>query len=72
MIGCIGFLGLIHHEIKRGSFNKESAKAWIEVCLRKANEIYGTQVLLVIDNAPYHSTVEDVLLNHEFIVHEIL
>ena len=38
MIDCIGFLGLIHHEIKRGSFCREDAMQWIHICSEKRTQ----------------------------------
>ena len=72
VIGCIGSLGLIHHEIRTGSFNKESAREWLRVCFRKANTVYGRNVVIVIDNAPCHSQIEVVLDEPEFLGNKIL
>lgn len=60
LIGCIGTQGLIHYEIRRGSFKKESLKEWFISCLNKCHEVYGSAVCIVCDNAPCHSTVEDI------------
>jgi len=73
MIGCISSMGLIYHEIQRGSLRKDSASEWVKRCLRRANnEIYGGVVVLVLDNAPCHSGIEDVLKEEEFKMHFVL
>lgn len=72
MIGCIGSLGLIHFEMRRGAFHKEDACDWLRMCFRKAYSLYRKPVVLVLDNAPCHSRVEDVLLEEEFRNHFIL
>lgn len=71
VIGCISNNGLIHHKIKRGSFKKEDVKEWTRECLRKANEIYERGVVLVIDNAPCHTSIEEVVEEDEFRQHQI-
>ena len=72
LIGCISNYGLIHHEIRRGSFKKDDALAWVRQCLRRANEIYQSIVVLVLDNAPCHVSVEEILKEEEFRMHFIL
>ena len=62
VIGAIASLGLIHLEVKRGSFKKEDAKLWMKTCLEQAMQKYGQPVVLVMDNAPCHSKVEDDIL----------
>lgn len=66
LIGCIGFRGLIHYEIKRNSHTKETAVAWVKECLRKAHSIYNSSVVLVLDNAPCHNGIEIVTQDPEF------
>lgn len=66
VIGCIGVIGLVHHSVKRGSFKKEDAQIWVKECLRRGMMAYGQKVVLVLDNAPCHSGVEDVLMSPEF------
>ena len=72
MIGCIGSLGLIHHGIRRGSFTKNLAKAWMRTSLRLAKEKYAAPVVMVIDNAGCHGGIESILLEDEFQVHIFL
>ena len=72
VVGCIGSLGLIHYEVRRGSFKKDSAQEWVKSCLRIAREKYGRPVVLVLDNAPCHSQIEDILDEEEFKDHRIL
>lgn len=40
VIGCIGNLGLVHHEIRRGAFKKPDANAFIRRCLQNARNLY--------------------------------
>ena len=63
---------MIYHEIRRGSFRKDSAREWVKRCLRRGNEIYGGVKTLVLDNAPCHSTIEEVLQEDDFNMHFIL
>ena len=65
-IGAISSLGLIHYELRRGSFKKENAAEWVKTCLRVAISKHGGPVVLVVDNAPCHSQVEEVLQEREF------
>ena len=66
VIGAISNLGIVHYELKRGSFKKENAQEWIKTCLRKAVKVHGGPVVLIVDNAPCHSGVEEVLQIEEF------
>jgi len=72
VIGCIGSKGLIHCEVRRGSFTKLTAIEWFKTCLRKANEIYKSEVVIVIDNAPCHSKIEEILDEEEFKLNKML
>ena len=49
IIGCIGSLGLINHEIKKDSFCREDAMQWMSVCLRNAYSLYRRPVVVVLD-----------------------
>lgn len=72
IIGCIGNVGLIHHEVKRGSFKTPDAQEFIRNCLRKALAKYQSPVVMVIDNAPCHTSIEHVFLETEFLNHRLL
>lgn len=72
VIGCISSLGFLYHEIRRGSFKKEQAQTFVRQCLRVAFEKYHTPVVLVADNAPCHSGIEQVFLEPEFAHHFFL
>lgn len=72
MIGCIGNVGLIHHEVRRGAFKTPQANEFIRNCLRNALTKYQSPVVMVIDNAPCHTSIEDVFLETEFINHRLL
>lgn len=72
LIGCIGNMGLIHSELRRGSFKKPEANEFVRQCLRRAQGLYQTGVALVIDNAPCHSTIEEVFAENEFEHHTLL
>ena len=72
VIGCISTLGLIHHEVRRGSFHREDACEWLRACFRKAFKVYRRPVVIVIDNAPCHSRVEEILTDEEFSRNKIL
>ena len=67
LIGCISSLGLIHSELRRGSFTKELAQEWMRQCLRNAINMHGgMSICMVIDNAPCHSKMEEVFEEEEF------
>ena len=66
LIGCISTLGLLHHEIRRGSFCLDNAQIFLRACLRLAMQRFGVPVVLVTDNAPCHSQLENVFLEPEF------
>ena len=72
LIGCIRLRGLIYHQLRRGSFKKDDAKEWVKECLRKAKQIYGGPVALVIDNVPCHASIEEIFTLEEFSGHNIL
>lgn len=63
VIGGISSLGFIHYEVKRGSFKKENAAQWASTCLRLGMAKHGGNVCLVIDNAPCHTGLEDILVD---------
>ena len=63
---------MILDDIKRGSFKHQEANEWIKECLRRGNEKHRIPVVLVIDNAPCHSRVEEILLEDEFSRNRIL
>ncbi|GLV32871.1 hypothetical protein CBL_01764 [Carabus blaptoides fortunei] len=71
-IGCIGNMGLIHHEIRRGSFKKPELKEFIRQCLQNAQNLYESAVVMIMDNAPCHSTIEEVFLEADFVHHYLL
>ncbi|OAF69664.1 hypothetical protein A3Q56_02603 [Intoshia linei] len=71
-IHCIGNVELVHDEIKRGSFRKESAQEWMKNCLRKEKQKYNRPVVVVIDNALVHSDIKSILLIPEFSEHSFL
>jgi len=66
VIGCISNMGLIHYEVKRGSFKKPDAKEFVRNCLTNASNVYQTPVVLIIDNAPCHAGVEEVFQEENF------
>ncbi len=72
LIGVISPLGMIHHEIKRGRFKKEDAKNFTRHALRKAVQMRQCPVVLVIDNAPCHNSIDEVTGEEEFKTHTIL
>ena len=72
LIGCISSIGLIHHEVRRGSLKKEDATECFRECLRRVNEIYNSIVVLVLDNAPCHAGIDEVIQEEEFRMHFIL
>lgn len=72
VIGAISSNGLIYHEIRRGSFDAEAAKQFTRVLMRRAYERYQSGVVIVIDNAPCHSRLEQILEEAEFAHHTIL
>lgn len=65
LIGGISNLGWMAHTIKRGSFRKPDAVEWIKVCLRAAMSKHGGPVVMVMDNAPCHSNVEELLVEDD-------
>lgn len=71
-IGCIGNMGLIHHEIRRGSFKKPELKEFIRQCLQNAQNLYESAVVMIMDNAPCHSTIEEVFQENDFVHHHLL
>lgn len=72
LIGCIGNVGLIHYEIRRGSFKRPEAQEFVKQCLRNAQNTYHGSVALVIDNAPCHSSIEEIFQEEEFSHHRLL
>lgn len=72
LIGCIGISGLIHYELRRGSFKKPEANEFVKQCLRNAQNIYQEPVVMVIDNAPCHSSIEEVFAEEEFFHHRLI
>lgn len=72
LIGCVGNMGLIHHEIRRGAFKKPEANEFVRQCLRNARNIYQSEVVLVVDNAPCHASIEEVFEEDEFTDHHLL
>lgn len=67
-IGFISNLGSFYYELRSGACRISEAKEYMRQCLRKANEQYYTEVLLVIDNP----SLEDIFLDEEISSHYIL
>lgn len=72
VIGCIGNLGLIYSEFRRGSFKMAECNEFVRQCLRAAQNMYHSSVVLVMDNAPCHRNVEAVFADEEFRNHSLL
>lgn len=72
VIGCISTMGLIHYEVRRGSFKMAEANNFVRQTLRNARNLYQNRVTLVIDNAPCHSSIEEVFLEEEFAENKLL
>lgn len=72
VIGCIGNMGFTYSEIRRGSFKKPDAQEFVRNCLRKAKNTYASPVVMIIDNAPCHTSMEEVFLESEFSMHKLL
>lgn len=72
LIGCIGTMGLIHYEIRRGAFKKPQANEFVRNLLRIAQNMYNSNVVLVVDNAPCHRDFEEVFAQEEFINNRLL
>lgn len=68
IIGAISPAGIVHWERLRGSFKNESCNSWLRKCLQAAtaNGIQIADIVVVIDNAPAHSKVEQVFQEEEF------
>jgi len=58
VLGCVGNIGLIKYEIRRGSFKKHGAIDFICNTLQKAQSLYWSPVVMVIYNAPCHSSIK--------------
>lgn len=72
LIGTISERGILNHEVRRGSFNIECANEYVRSVFRKAVTEFHGPVVLVADNAPCHSRIEQVILEEEFRQHTIL
>ena len=72
LIGCISTLGLIYPEERRGAFHLKDACKWLRGCIRKVFETYRRPVVIVIDNAPCHSRIEEILAEEELSRNSIL
>lgn len=72
VIGCIGNLGLIYSQFRRGPFKIPEANEFVHECLRAAQNMYQSSVVLVLDNAPCHRNVEAVFAEEEFRNHRLL
>ena len=66
MIGCMSNAGFLHYEIKRGAFKSDQACEWMRRCLRITRFKFDGPVVMVIDNAPCHSGLENVFEEPEF------
>lgn len=62
LIGCLGNMGLIHHEIRKGAFKKPEANEFVRQCLHNARNIYQSEVVLVVDNAIYAKSIHKVCM----------
>ena len=65
VIGAVSQRGLVYLERRRGAYRKEESREWTRRMLRAAQEPFGN-VLVVCDNAPCHSGLEDVFQEEEF------
>ena len=72
MIGCMSNAGLLHYEIKRGAYKSDQACEWMRRCLRITRFKFDGTVVMVIDNAPCHSGLENVFKEPEFSDNHVL
>ena len=63
-------MGLLHHEVRRGSFKK--TQEFMRNCLRITQTTYQTPVVMIIDNAPCHTAIEEVFAEEKFPIHQLL
>ena len=71
LIGGISIHGLVHYELRTGSFNCAAANQWMRACLDKCAQRYG-RVTIVADNAPCHSQLEKVFSEPEYRRHKLI
>ena len=75
MLGGISMDGLMFFERLRGAVRMEEYRQWLEsllVCMRDEKSIPLSTVVVVIDNAPSHSRVEEIKRIQDFRNVEIL
>ncbi|OWZ04579.1 hypothetical protein PHMEG_00023495 [Phytophthora megakarya] len=73
VIGCISRDGVEYHEGRFGSFNSEAANETVRVMVRdQATRGPLDKIVVVLDNAPCHTNVEDVFNEPEFVGAECL
>lgn len=65
IIGAISQTGMVYWERRRGSFRKEDCKNWVR-CMLRASQCPMGRLVLVCDNAPCHSGLEEVFEEDEF------
>ncbi|GLV46186.1 hypothetical protein CBL_02903 [Carabus blaptoides fortunei] len=63
---------LIQHEIRKGSSKKPELKEFIRQCLQNAQNLHESVVVMIMDNAPCHSTIEEVFPEADFGHHHLL
>ena len=67
--GAVSNRGLAYWERRRGAYKKEDCREWLRRCLRQmaADGFLMENLVLVLDNAPAHSQIENVLQEPEFL-----
>ena len=68
IIGAMSECGLVKYTLKRGSFTKSSFAMWMRDLLNELN----TPTVIVCDNAPSHSNIEEIFRDPSFTQHRIL
>ena len=58
--------------VQNGNSSVRNGKIIISINLKKLQRQYGGPVVMVVDNAPYHSNIEEVFSEEEFLWCEVL
>ena len=65
VIGAMTQTGIVYWESRRGSFKKDDCNQWLREALRRCPEP-REELVVVCDNAPVHSALEQVTEEEEF------
>ena len=73
LIGAMTEMSIVYYETRRGSFNNEDCKQWLRTVLDSMkSKTIMSNIVIVCDDAPCHTSLKEVMLEEPYIGGRIL